>query len=297
MLTHQKINTLEMNSMSGADKAEIAVNIGDSLNLGAIFSMFFSEKTIHFLEQFGKFGMFPAAAIGSIAEAGIAWYKVREEKLKAKQTGMRMPLAPAVDAVIKTAKALAITAAVVLSFVGFAAISPVIFALTLTTMTAIHAGAALSNLAAGRYREAFNSAKAAFLSAAATAAVVGVMLIGGPIVTLATAAVGVATAAAGIVFAFLRVRSALKKLNPANDGKGHYVQVPGTTAELGREIGINNKWNNSQEIIQQASSSQSSRSPSTSPLQANSLHRTRRTNNTSGDDLSPPEVKKLSQPF
>lgn len=215
MKNRKKRDKIEMRPMpvaSNYDKAELGVNAVDSANMGAIFAMFFKENTTQFLEHVGKLGMFPLAAAGSIADAVFAIRLAHREVKQAKIENRNSNKAPIVNATIKTGAAIAVTTAVVLGFTALAALAPVIFAVTLAVKTLYHAGASLVYAGAAAFtknpvkkenyrKQAVGHGVGAVASLLATAAVVGVMLLG----HAAVAAAGVAAGVIGLGFTIYKI--------------------------------------------------------------------------------------------
>jgi len=114
-------------------KISLTVGIVDSANITALFAMFLKDILKRFLEDTGRYFMFPLTAVGASVQAILAWRQARIEKGKN---------GTVVRAVVETLGALAITTAVVGGFVAtsiFAVAAPIIFTATLAAKTLFHA--------------------------------------------------------------------------------------------------------------------------------------------------------------
>lgn len=188
----------------------------ESLDLAAIYTMFLKSFLHKFLEETGKYFMFPIAAAASLITAALAW---REAYLSGGKTRTL------VHAGVETVAALAITTAVVGALVAattFAVATPIIFTTVMAAKTVYHAGAAMYYLgkSAGKqepekkakYRSmAASNAIAAAAGVLATVAVAGVFLLGKAVV----AGVGIAVGLFGAGYALYRGISSYRKSRAA----------------------------------------------------------------------------------
>lgn len=134
-------------------KAELAVNAVDALDISMIFSMFLKNTLHALLESYLKYALFPLAAAANGIKAMLAWRQVileHDEKTGKLKTNL------IVRAIIETIVATAITIAVVgaLAFSSiFSTAAPIIFAATLSFKASYH-------LLAGCYYSAKESVSA-----------------------------------------------------------------------------------------------------------------------------------------
>jgi len=189
-------------------RAGAAVGTIDSLNLAAIFTMFLQGFMHKFLEELGKYFMFPIAAAASVIQAILAW---RQAYLDGGQSRS------IVHAVVETVTAVAVTTAVIGALVAtsvFAVATPIIFTAVMAGKTLYHAGSAMYY--AGKYAvtnnfvdktNAINNGIAATAGLVATAAVTGVFLLG----KIAVAAVGIVAGIFGAAFALYNGITSFKK--------------------------------------------------------------------------------------
>ena len=176
-------NLRQQEALATNQKISRGVGVVDSIDIAAIFAAFLKETTHRFLEETGKYIMFPIAAAASIIQATLAW---RQAKLDGGKKGS------IVKAVVETGVAITITTAVVgaLAFSSlFATAAPIIFASVLGAKTLFHTGSAFyywgKSAAAADLNEKYQyaeKAKSNAVSAVAlaltTAAVVSVMILG-----------------------------------------------------------------------------------------------------------------------
>lgn len=104
----------------------------DSIDIAAIFGTFLTDVGHRFLEETGRFFMFPIAAMASAIRAVLAWRQVKIDKGENGTIGR---------AVVETVGALAVVTAVVggLAAASFAAVaSPIIFVAALAAKTLFH---------------------------------------------------------------------------------------------------------------------------------------------------------------
>jgi cobalamin synthase len=179
-------------SLIDNQKRSLEVAAIDSANLTAIFALFLKETFLRFLEETGRFFMFPIAAAGSCVQAVLAW---RQAYLDKGKTGS------VVKASVETAAALAIGTAVVGGFVAaslFAVAAPIIFTATLAAKSVYHAGAAAYywGKSAGTSDHSKREAYKAMAKSNLVGAVAG---------SLSTVAVGLVMIAAKPLFAILGV--------------------------------------------------------------------------------------------
>lgn len=178
-------------------KIDAAVTLADQLDLGAIYVTFLTPLMHQFLEELGKYFLFPIAAGAHVFKSILAW---RQAWIDRKQRSV-------VGAVVETVAAAAIVAAVVGSLAAnglFALATPIMFTAAIGGKTLYHAGSAVyyAGKASGqkdeakkaKYRKlAINSGIAAAAGAVATAAVVAVFLLG----KIALTGIGIAAAIVG----------------------------------------------------------------------------------------------------
>lgn len=179
-------------------KADAAVTLADQLDLAAIYTMFFSPMLHQFLEEIGKYFLFPIAAGAHVFKAAFAW---RQAWIDRKQRSVA-------GAVVETVAAGAIVAAVVGSLVAggmFALATPILFTAAIGGKTLYQAGSAVyyagkassqtDPAKKAKYRKlALNNGIGAVAGAVATAAVVAVFLLG----KIALAGIGIAAAVVGV---------------------------------------------------------------------------------------------------
>lgn len=170
----------------------------DNADLGAIYVMFLKPVLHKFLEETGKYFMFPIAAAASLIRAALAWRQVYIDRGKSRSI---------VSAVVETVTAVAITVAVVGALAAtavFALATPIIFTAVMAGKTLFHAGSAIyyAGKAAAhkepekkaKYRElAKKNAIGTVAGLVATAAVATVFLFG----KIALAGIGIAAAVIG----------------------------------------------------------------------------------------------------
>lgn len=176
----------------------------DNVDLGAIYVMFLKPMLHKFLEETGKYFMFPIAAAASVIKAALAWRQVYIDR-KSRSV---------VTAAVETVSALAITTAVVGALAAsalFALATPIIFTATMAAKTLFHAGSAIyyAGKAAAhkepekkaKYRTlAKNNAIGAAAGLVATVAVATVFLLG----KIALAGIGIAAAVVGGTLAAIK---------------------------------------------------------------------------------------------
>jgi hypothetical protein len=167
-----------------ATNKKISMTVGflDSLDLAAIFGMFLVPFLHTFLEETGKYFMFPFAAASGLAQAGLKWWQVYLDRGKSRTVA---------EASVETLGAAAITVAVVGVLAApliFAAATPIIFTAAVGGRTLWNAGSALFYLGKAltsdtpemkreNLRKAAHSTVATVAGILATAAVVGVFLL------------------------------------------------------------------------------------------------------------------------
>lgn len=193
------------NAMLNTMKVGVVVGAFDSLNLATIFSLFLKDFLHQFLEQTGKYFLFPVAAAASLISATLAWRQAYLDR-KTRSIGR---------ALVETGAALAITTVVIGSLVAasiFAAIAPVVFAAVLAAKTLYHAASAFYYFLQGDYALAKANTVATFAGVLATVAVVGVMLLG-------KTALAVAGIAAGVVGTVYAVYNGVKLFRAAKEEK------------------------------------------------------------------------------
>lgn len=123
-----------MQSREQDQRREAAVGVVDSMNLAAIFALFLKDTWNQFLEQTGRFFMFPLAALSAVIRAILAWRQANGQN------------GSTTRAIVETGAAVAITTAVVGGFVAaatFATLSPIIFTATMAAKTVYHAFTAI----------------------------------------------------------------------------------------------------------------------------------------------------------
>jgi len=163
----------------------------DALDLGVIYTMFFAPVLHQFLEEIGRYFLFPIAAVASGIEAILAWRHAKLEKFKSNTLAL---------ALVKTVAFVGISVAVIGALVSgyFSVATPAIFIAVVGGKTLFHAASAVyyagkasattDPVEKAKHREmAKKSIFQAVAGAVATAAVVGVFLLG----KFALAAVGV----------------------------------------------------------------------------------------------------------
>lgn len=177
-------------AMLNSMKVGVVVGALDSMTLATIFTLFLKDFLHQFLEQTGKYFLFPLAAAASLISAVLAWRQAYLDR-KTRSIGR---------ALVETGAALAITTVVIGSLVAasiFAAIAPVVFATVLGLKTFYHAASALYYFLQGDYGLAKANAVATLAGVFATVAVVGVMLLG----KTALAVAGITAGVIGTVYA------------------------------------------------------------------------------------------------
>ncbi|VVC75089.1 hypothetical protein AQUSIP_03650 [Aquicella siphonis] len=201
------------------------VSFFESLDLAAIYALFLKSFLHKFLEETGKYFLFPIAAAASLITAALAW---REAYLSGGKTRTL------VHAGVETVAAAAITTAVVGSLVAttlFAVATPIIFTTVMAAKTVYHAGAAMYYLGKSvgksepekkaKYRSmAAGNAIAAIAGVVATAAVAGVFLLGKTVVAGVGLAVGLFGAGYAVyrgVSSYLQSRAARRQQAAARD--------------------------------------------------------------------------------
>ena len=179
----KEFNRKRQEDIATNQKISMTVGFFDSLDIAAIFAMFIKPILHKFLEEIGKYFMFPIAAGASIVQAGLKWYQVYLDGGKPRSIA---------EASVDTAAAVAITTAVVgaLAFpLIFAAATSIIFTATLGGKTLWSAGSALYYLVKGctattpearkeNLEKAKGNAIATVAGIVSTAAVVGVFMLG-----------------------------------------------------------------------------------------------------------------------
>lgn len=178
-------------------KIILDVAIVDSMNLTAIFTLFLKETFAKFLEEIGKFFMFPLAAMAGCIQAVLAWRQAGLDDGKASSIGR---------AVVETASAIAITTAVIGGLVGattFALAAPIIFTATLAAKAVYHIGLSIYHFYQSAKAWAKNdvAGHASHLAAARANAIAATALI------LATVAVSLVMLAGKTAFAVFGVIS------------------------------------------------------------------------------------------
>lgn len=177
----------------------------DNVDLGAIYVMFLKPVLHKFLEETGKYFMFPIAAAASLIRAALAWRQVYIDRGKSRSV---------VTAAVETVTAVAITVAVVGALAAsavFAVATPIIFTAVMAGKTLFHAGSAIyyAGKAAAhkepakkaKYRElAKKNAIGTVAGIVATAAVATVFLFG----KIALAGIGIAAAVIGGTLAVIK---------------------------------------------------------------------------------------------
>src|SRR5579883_759837 len=129
-----ELQNLDQHSDNKFHKADTIANTLSSLNMAAVFGMFFSEETTRFLNNWGSLWMFPLFAAESIRVAIFAGRTMWKERT----------LASVFNFFLKSLSAIAITAAVVFCFFPIlAALAAPIFAGALVAETLIYGSAAL----------------------------------------------------------------------------------------------------------------------------------------------------------
>lgn len=132
------LNKKETIRKASATNQQALASVGflDSLDFAAIFTMFLHPVLHKFLEEIGKYFMFPIAAAASLIQAILAWRQAYIDGGKTRSI---------VHAVVESLAAAAITTAVVGTLAAstvFALVTPIIFTATLAAKTVYHAGAA-----------------------------------------------------------------------------------------------------------------------------------------------------------
>ncbi len=121
----------------------LIVGLFDSLDMTAIFTMFLRPFFHRFLEETGKYFMFPFAAAAGLVQAGLKWWEVYLNGGKARTVA---------EASVETVGSIGITVAVVGILVApllFAHITPYLFAAMVGGKTLWNAGSAIYYLAKG----------------------------------------------------------------------------------------------------------------------------------------------------
>lgn len=206
----------------------------DNVDLGAIYVMFLKPMLHKFLEETGKYFMFPIAAAASVIKAALAWRQVYIDR-KSRSV---------VTAAVETVSALAITTAVVGALAAsalFALATPIIFTATMAAKTLFHAGSAIyyAGKAAAhkepekkaKYRTlAKNNAIGAAAGLVATVAVATVFLLG----KIALAGIGIAAAVVGGTLAAIKGYRSFKASQAAAPAA---APVQEAAPEVGHEPG------------------------------------------------------------
>lgn len=126
----------DIKSINNQSKSFIVGTV-ESIELTALFILFLEETMHRFLENIGHTFMYPLTAGTALIRAILAWRQARIDN------GNNGTMA---HAIVEILGALAITTAVLGSFVAttvFASISPIIFATIMAAKTLFHAGSAL----------------------------------------------------------------------------------------------------------------------------------------------------------
>lgn len=178
-------------SIAKNNMADSAVTMGESLALGTIYTMFFTPLLHAFLEEIGKFFLFPLVAAMHVGKMFLAWRHAKLDEWRSRSV---------VPAVVESVAAAAVIAAVVGGLVSglFIVATPIIFTAMLGGKMLYHAFSALyyaGKAAASEegpdkrdYKErAIKNGLAAVAGAVATAAVACVFVFG----IYAVAALGV----------------------------------------------------------------------------------------------------------
>jgi len=121
----------------------LTVGLLDSLDLTAIFTMFLRPFLHRFLEETGKYFMFPFAAGAALVQAGLKWWEVYLNGGKARTVA---------EASVESVSAMGVTAAVVGILAApllFGHITPLLFAAMVGGKTLWNAGSAIYYLAKG----------------------------------------------------------------------------------------------------------------------------------------------------
>src|SRR5689334_19155100 len=96
--------------ISNVDKLDAAAVIVDSADLASIFGTFASAVGQAFLEEIGKFFMFPLAALANLARAALHWRKAwLDQKIDPKTGKLKMKTGNIVSSIVETLAAIAIT--------------------------------------------------------------------------------------------------------------------------------------------------------------------------------------------
>jgi hypothetical protein len=178
-------------------QASLIVGAADAMTLSTIFFMFLSEVMHRMLEETARFALFPVAAALSLIRAGLAW---RQAKLDEGRNGTLA--AAGVETVTALAVSTAVIGGLALGAV-FAAVSPIIFVVTMAAKTLFHLGSAAYYLAKSFMPSISNDERDAFRSAARSHAV-GALAVG-----LATIAIGFVMIAAKPIVAIVGVIAGL----------------------------------------------------------------------------------------
>lgn len=120
-------------SIANNQKLMLGVSFIDSLDLAAIYTLFLKEFLHKFLEETGKYILFPITLAASIIQAVLAWRQAYLDGGKSRSV---------VHATVETIAATAITIAAVGSLVAtatFAVVTPAMFIATTAAKTLYHA--------------------------------------------------------------------------------------------------------------------------------------------------------------
>jgi hypothetical protein len=117
--------------------AQASSGVIESLSLATIYTMFFKPFLFQFLEEIGKYFLFPIVAGGAVVHAVLAWRQAYIDGGKTRSV---------VSAVVETIAAVAIVIAVVGSLAAtalFALAAPIIFTAVIAGKTLFNAGSAI----------------------------------------------------------------------------------------------------------------------------------------------------------
>ena len=192
--------------------ANASVGAVGSLNLATIFALNSSASTIQIFEATAGKVLLPIAAITSITEAIFSWANVHRAKNKAH---------PIIKALIDTVAAAGIVAAVVGTLVApflFTLAAPILYVAIFGAKTLFNFATAIyfkvkehreadPILKSQYHTHANNSAMGAVIGLVATAASVGVFLLGKPVL----AAIGIIAGVAAAIFAGVTIFKIAKK--------------------------------------------------------------------------------------
>jgi hypothetical protein len=205
-------STTNQHAITATKTASLLVGFLDQLDFTAIFSMFFKSFLHVFLEEIGKYFLFPIAAGATIIQASLLWYQTYLEG------GNKRTMA---RALLETFAAVAVTVAVVGGLVfatTFALATPIIFAATLALKTLFHAASTFyflgkwSNAVTDKKKQEYmklakDNGVAAVAGIIATAAVVTVFIFG----KFALGALGVGAGVLGAGFTLYKGISMYKE--------------------------------------------------------------------------------------